>query len=97
MKNQEYMANLTPDDFYSVMKWLTNEYGKEYRDGGCYAVCLWLNMEAQVGMWRVADVVSDTDALYVCSHCGTNDHVYGIDHPRRHPVCKKCGTFNMYS
>lgn len=35
------------------------------------------------------------DPLYRCPNCGS-EHVYGIEHPKKHNFCLECGQHNIY-
>jgi len=38
-----------------------------------------------------------TDSATVCSHCGSNAHVYGDDCPAKGRKCAKCGKWNHFA
>ena len=96
--NQQYMADLRPDDWYNVAEWLFHHYGKRFTNTR-FAVCSWLTSEVQVGQWQKVSgyVTAGGDPVYKCPRCGFDEHVYGIEHPsERRIMCSMCGCFNMY-
>ena len=44
MTNKEWMATLTAEEFYDMMKWLTHLYSKQFTDSR-FAIIEWLNKE----------------------------------------------------
>lgn len=45
--NQEYIATLTPEEFWNTIRWLQKEYGKRYADS-YQAIIEWLSTERGV-------------------------------------------------
>lgn len=56
------------------------------------------SISKSVGRWvKVRYVVTGGgDPCYVCSNCGQDEHVYGIEHHDKHKECRNCGCRNFY-
>ena len=46
MTNQQWLATISPDEWYSVIDWLFHVYGKQYADS-YKAITLWLEKDRQ--------------------------------------------------
>lgn len=52
------------------------------------------------GEWRIIHGVLTPggDPCWVCSNCGKDEHVCGIETPyTQHFICKNCGSHNDYN
>ena len=98
LTNQQYLADLPPEECYDVIYWLFHDYGRRYNDTR-HAVIDWMYREVKVGEWQRVHgyATAGGDPVWICPACGFDKHVYGIEHPSgRHTFCSYCGCFNNY-
>ena len=82
MTNKEWLATLSPQEWYVAVHWLFYNYGRKY-DKTYLAITAWLEEKHMVV--KPLPPVDESD-LWRCGYC--RHQIFRCTHPR---ICEECG------